>query len=245
MTSPGAVPFSRDALLARLPERARTIEARAMALENRCETRGGGSPEEPLLVVETSGGGLAVLVGPPEPTLLAAASADPKVVTILVEPEHAESAHRALPGWQMERARLHELPLSEAEAMPADEPGVRMLSKDDLPGLAHLPDALREEILRVFGRAHVAAAFEGGVAVSIAYSVETESLWDVSIDTLEAYRGRGLAAKTTRWLIGHMARHGKRPIWGAVESNAASLALARRLSFRRVDEILVFERPGA
>lgn len=235
----------KQVLLSRLPERARYVEARSMALEDRCETRGAGRPEDPLLVVETSGGGLAILLGAPEQGLLASASADPAIRSVLIEPEHAAAAAGELPGFSAERAQLFELPLSEAEAMPADEPGVRMLSRNDLPSLAHLPEVLREEILRVFPRAHVAAAFEGGMAASIAYSVETEALWDVSIDTLEAFRGRGLAARTTRWLIGHMARHGKRPIWGAVESNAASLALARRLGFRRVDEIFVFERDPA
>jgi GNAT superfamily N-acetyltransferase len=236
------LPRTRDALLARLPERARYVEARSMVLEDRCETWPGRDGEA-LLVVESSGGGLALLAGRPTPDLCERAVSDSRIETLLIEPEHEEAARQSLASWTREPARLFEMPLSKAEQMPAEEPDVRMLSAGDLDSLSHWPGELREEFLRVFPRAHVAAAFAEGRPASIAYSVETETLWDVSIDTLEAFRGRGLAARTTRWLIGHMARHGKRPIWGALESNAASRALAARLGFEETDAILVCARP--
>ncbi len=37
----------------------------------------------------------------------------------------------------------------------------------------------------------------------------------------------------------------KRPVWGALESNAASLALAKKLGFRPVDKLFVMHPPGA
>jgi hypothetical protein len=40
--------------------------------------------------------------------------------------------------------------------------------------------------------------------------------------------------------IREMALLGKRPVWGAVRSNVASLGLAARLGFRGVDTLLVF-----
>ena len=70
---------------------------------------------------------------------------------------------------------------------------------------------------------------------------ETETLWDVSIDTLEPWRGRGLARACCELLISHMARHGKSPVWGAVEGNFASMKMAERLGFRPVDTLTVFE----
>ena len=45
--------------------------------------------------------------------------------------------------------------------------------------------------------------------------------------------------------IAHMSRHGKEPVWGALESNVASLRLAARLGFAPVDALVVFEREPA
>jgi RimJ/RimL family protein N-acetyltransferase len=87
------------------------------------------------------------------------------------------------------------------------------------------------------------AAFVGSVPVSFCYvASETEGLWDVSIDTLEEHRRQGHAARCAASLIRHM-RHtsGKEPVWGALESNAASMGLAAKLSFVPVDRVFVFE----
>jgi predicted GNAT family acetyltransferase len=78
--------------------------------------------------------------------------------------------------------------------------------------------------------------------VSFCYvAAETESLWDVSIDTLAGHRRRGYAALCAAYLIEHMCEKGKRPVWGAVESNAPSLGLAAKLGFVPVDRVFVFE----
>ena len=68
---------------------------------------------------------------------------------------------------------------------------------------------------------------------------ETESHWDVSIDTLEAYRRRGLGAAACVCLIRHFARLGKTAVWGSLESNPASIALAHKLGFTPVDRLVV------
>jgi GNAT superfamily N-acetyltransferase len=91
----------------------------------------------------------------------------------------------------------------------------------------------------------VAAAILEGVAVAFCYpAYETETLWDVSIDTLEPYRRRGLARTCFEFLCDHMAAHGKVPVWGALASNSASLSLAARLGFEEVDRSIVFLREG-
>jgi GNAT superfamily N-acetyltransferase len=120
-----------------------------------------------------------------------------------------------------------------------------MLSAGDGLSLGHLLDLLRAEIQTALGFTHVAAAFVGGIPVAFCYAgYETDRLWDVSIDTLEAYRGRGLARDCCAYLIGHMARHGRDPVWGALEGNAASRGLAASLGFEPVDELALFERGG-
>jgi predicted GNAT family acetyltransferase len=83
-----------------------------------------------------------------------------------------------------------------------------------------------------------------GVAASFCYAGSTtETLWDVSIDTLEPFRRQGYAGLCVAYVVDQMNREGKRPVWGAVESNEASLRLASKLGFKPVDRITVFERP--
>jgi RimJ/RimL family protein N-acetyltransferase len=71
----------------------------------------------------------------------------------------------------------------------------------------------------------------------------TEKWWDVSIDTVEAYRRRGYAARAVRFMIGHMAGLGQAPVWGALESNIASMHLAASLGFVAIDQLAVFSQP--
>jgi predicted GNAT family acetyltransferase len=71
----------------------------------------------------------------------------------------------------------------------------------------------------------------------------TGSLWDLSIDTLQPFRRCGYAGLCAAYVIDQMNREGKRPVWGAAESNEASLRLASKLGFRPVDRITVFWRP--
>jgi predicted GNAT family acetyltransferase len=66
---------------------------------------------------------------------------------------------------------------------------------------------------------------------------------DVSIDTLEPYRRRGHASKVVHFLVEHYAAQGRQPVWGALVSNRASLALAERLGFAPVDALSVLCAP--
>jgi hypothetical protein len=46
-------------------------------------------------------------------------------------------------------------------------------------------------------------------------------------------------------MIEHMSRHGKEPVWGALESNVPSRKLAASLGFEPVAELVLFEPPAA
>jgi RimJ/RimL family protein N-acetyltransferase len=72
---------------------------------------------------------------------------------------------------------------------------------------------------------------------------ETETLWDVSIDTLPSYRGRGLAVPAVFYLVALMKEKRKQAVWGAEESNLASMRLAAKLGFAPVDRLAVFHSP--
>ena len=97
----------------------------------------------------------------------------------------------------------------------------------------------------VGGGASVAAALADGRSVSFcAVSDQTESLWDISIDTLEGYRRQGHAARCVSYLVAEMRRRGKEPVWAAEETNPPSLRPAAKLGFVPVDELVLF-RPAS
>jgi GNAT superfamily N-acetyltransferase len=82
-----------------------------------------------------------------------------------------------------------------------------------------------------------------GTAASFCYPVwRTETLWDISIDTLEEHRGRALGSHAVRFMIELLRRDGREPVWGALESNGASLRLAAKLGFQPVDALVWFSR---
>lgn len=97
--------------------------------------------------------------------------------------------------------------------------------------------------VRIASLAEIAASFEGGQPVSFCYaSAETETLWDVGIDTLEAYQRRGHAARVAGFMIRRMKAEGRDVVWTVLDSNLASVNLAGALGFTEVDRIVIFQR---
>jgi len=233
-------------LAARLPDIPRWVEARGFLLSGRCEVLKGRAEND--LVVRGLDRPLLCVVGRPDATALTeAVLCAPADAEVLAPPESVEEVARALPDWSQEGAAIHALSREKAEAMPAGSVSVGLLSRKKPCPLDHVPAPLRKEIEEALNwSSHVAAAFDAGVPVSFCYCAsETETLWDVSIDTLEPYRRRGIAAECAGFLIHHMSTHGKAPVWGALDSNLASAHLASKLGFSPVDRMQLFTRePG-
>ena len=166
---------------------------------------------------------------------------------VIAMPENASSVARTLPGWEMRPAILHLLGEGGLTEMPEGE--VRLLSGPE--GLRALPSGLREGLRAELEGAlergtPLAASFVEDVPVSFCYvASETEGLWDVSIDTLEGHRRRGHAGRCAAFMVRHMRETaGKEPVWGALETNAASMNLAAFLGFVPVDRYFVLEPAG-
>ena len=136
-----------------------------------------------------------------------------------------------------ERAIIHAMPADALHRTRADrEADVRWLMSPDAIDWSHVDAELRRELAAAFAFSPVAAAFDDG----------TETLWDVSIDTIPRARGRGHARQVAAFLVAHMRDRGRRPVWGAVDSNAPSLAHARTLGLVPVDALrVVTPRPPA
>ena len=258
-------PAEREALN-RVPDHPRWVDTRGMLLTGRAVV----SFKEPArldrdgFVVELASRALlSALDNPPPPLVAERARAMAGDVNLLVAPETAACVTTALPEWIGRPVRLHALPQPMPwESEPDDD--VVIATRETAPPLDHVPEGLRHEIREAL-EGHPAVRFVHGTlpprrpedvcasAVPVAFVLvdgraaafcypvlQTERHWDVSVDTLEGYRGRRLAGRAARAMIRHMRTRGRSPVWGALESNLASLAVARRLGFVAAGSLLVF-----
>ena len=189
---------------------------------------------------------LVAMVGRPAPEAIAeAVYRNQGGGVMLVQTPDADYAAAALPDWTPGPAIIHVL--GREPRLPAVPEGtVRPVGREEIAGHPELPPGLRSELLAASGWSVVAGTIVDGKAVAFCYAAsDTETLWDISIDTLETYRRRGYASLAVAYMVEHMAAQGLRPVWGAGESNEASLALARKLGFEPVDHLVVFEPRAA
>jgi GNAT superfamily N-acetyltransferase len=258
-------PARLRAALARVPDQARWVDTRGMLLSGRAMVH--SKPEADLsregFVVVVRDASLVGVVGNPEqldlPALIASLSGD---VNVLAQSEDAAGVAAALPGWVRRTAILHVLP----SVMPWEQepdPGARVFTRETAPRLDHLPEALRREItdalngrttarfvpgalpdsvrVQTVTTVPVAAVWAERLPVAFCYPVwQTETHWDVSIDTLPSFRKQGFGARAARALIRHMRRGGRAPVWGALDGNTPSRALAARLGFIETAGVAVF-----
>jgi len=213
------------------PDQPRWIEARAMLL--------GGAPVEPAgagWVVGSADHGLHAAIGDADAGAVAAiAAARGGTLLVALERDDVVAAVRAR-GWSVERALLHTLP--DPGSLPDDD-GAAVLG-DDVE-LDRLPAELAAELARArrAGRP-IHAAWVDGAPVSFAHAPwRTERWFDVSVDTVRAARQLGLATRVAAAMIRAERALGREPVWGAVESNTASLRLAGRLGFTPADALWV------
>jgi GNAT superfamily N-acetyltransferase len=229
-------------LSASLPDVPRWVEAKWMLLNLSCEIL--ALEEKPALsfvLLDRRTHSVEVVGLPDREAIASAAVAAGHNVEIIAPIESLDHTATALPGWTAQPAALHVL--ADDSHLPYPDRSVRLLSGDEVREL-DVPDELHKELLLAQETSRgIAARMVDGRPVSFCYpGSETDTLWDVSIDTLEAHRQKGYGAACVRFVIDLMREHGKEPIWGALEDNSASMRLATKLGFVPVDRIVVFER---
>ena len=228
---------SRRRCLALVPDLPRWVETRALLLWD------GSSVVESLardgFIVWSESDGIGSVVGVPD--ALALSHAAGQLSELLAFPENVEKVQALVPGFRKESATVFSAP-SQLPASPAH--ACRRVSQSEIASQKHLPAGLQDELSEVAEEGVIViAAFCGSLPVAFAYAAsETETLWDVSIDTVEGHRRKGYSAAAVVHLIHLMKKHGKTAVWGALESNEASANLARRLGFVEVEEIWVYTR---
>jgi len=218
-----------------LPDIPRWIETRALHRSSHA-----------LVLEDTSGciirnehpdGHLVVVVTPPKRALLEEALSDRPDREVLCTPEDEAAVNALLPEWRIQRCCLYQLRDPGQLAQP--DVRVRLLTSADR--LCHLTNELRTDMEDARVDHEIFAAFSEGKPVSFAYSHwQTEGLFDISIDTVHTHRRQGLAGAAVSQLIRARLETGHAPVWGALESNRASFALATKLGFEKVDEIVLF-----
>lgn len=222
-----------------LPDVPRWVETREALLLGECEVFGLGRAGGLSFVVRDEP--LISVVGrPPLRAIREAVAGDPEN-EVVVPPENGAHVAAALPGWETVPATLHLL--GEEPRLPHVPAGaVRLVEPSELAGVEGLPGDLCSELVEAGRRSPIAASFADGRPVAFCYAARTEGLWDVSIDTLERYRRQGHAARCVSFMVEYL--HPLRPVWGAENTNRASLQLAARLGFVPVDELLILHPPG-
>jgi GNAT superfamily N-acetyltransferase len=225
-------------IAAKLPDLPRWVEVRADLLWGECEIFGLETGPELSLVVRETDTGTVFVIGRPAHTAVQKALRG-EIGEVIVPPEQASRLAVLLPDWSPCRIVLHQL--NDRNSLPpvtTDQVG--FLDPGRLTQLS-LPPELLAELERGAAHSPVAAAFVSGQPVSFCYAgAVTESLWDVSIDTLPEYRRRGYAALSVAYMTDHMQKHGRQPVWAALEENPASWQLARKLGFVPTDELVRF-----
>lgn len=216
-----------------VPDEPRWVEARAMLQ--------GGAPVTPAgrgWLVRDEDERLSAAVGDVDAAEVARL-ARPETLLCAIERDDVARALAAR-GWQAERAILHTLP--DPGALPDDE-GAALLPPD--LSLDHLPAELAAELaLARRDGIPIHAVWVDGVPVSFAYAPwRTERWFDIGVDTAPGARQLGLATRAAAAMIRAERAAGREPVWGAAESNLASLRLAARLGFVAVDALWLISSP--
>lgn len=254
--------------LERVPDDPWRVDTRGMLLSGRADVVCAQAPESAAdgFVVCMPDAALVSVVGRPPRVLIRQVvddvEGDPNV---LCQPVDAEYVRSALPGWPRLGATLHTLRARPDWADDPD-PDARVFYAPDAPSLAHVPPPLRRELIAALrGRTTarfvpgslpdrdvppplealpIAASWHNGEPVAFCYPVmRTEAWWDISIETLPAYRRQGHGARAVRTMTRHMWQTGRWPVWGARDDNPGSLGLAASLGFEEVGRLCVFTPP--
>jgi GNAT superfamily N-acetyltransferase len=231
-------------LAAALPDLPRWVGPRGLLLMEPCEVFLGpeGKRGAGYLVMDREGTSAFAVHRPVASMLESLARQRQLPRQILVPLENAGAWRTLLPGWREQSAVLHVHPAPER--LPPPRHPVRFLTLEDLDRLGHVEEDLLDVLSHALSRGPVAAAFSGELAVSFSHAAhQTETWFDLAIDTLPEFRRRGHGTSAASFLVHALLERGKKPVWGAFDADHASVAMARKYGFRAVERMITFLAP--
>ncbi|MFQ5524857.1 MAG: GNAT family N-acetyltransferase [Thermoanaerobaculia bacterium] len=239
----------RQVLLEIVPDHPVWIEARAALLDRECRLFG----DERGYAIRSDRLRLGGIGGAASEALVLEAFSDigghqeSGEWAVVIPKGFTSDARLALATWNATEADIFREPaggLSTPERVSGAD--IRLPGAATAADLEHLPGPLADELWEALERTDLAAAWVDGRAVSFCYvACETDTLWDISINTAEGYRRRGLAAATVGFLADRMRSRGKSAVWGAHSWNVASRTLAGELGFEPAGRLFLFENSPA
>jgi GNAT superfamily N-acetyltransferase len=166
----------------------------------------------------------------------------PEDLHFLVQEEDSSRVAEAFPDWERRGVLLHRYRVAGGDLMapsPVLAAGYRLEVAEGGAAaglgldLATWPEDARQEYELVLASPRALAVVRRGAeAVAFCYvAYETETLWDVAIDTREDHRRQGLGTACFNALHLRMSARGKRPAWGAMADNRASVEMAGKMGF--------------
>lgn len=232
----------RDQLLRAVPDRPESVEIRGLLLEPSTDVRGDAAGAV-LFSAEFS---LIALLGEPRDALILDSLRDAGDGALGGEGADgwAIIAQRPLVHPALEWTRATIMALRDTalldRAVDAARACVAPLTPDEL---ARVPTAYLAELSAAHAIGTVMCARVDDQLASFAYvGFRSESYFDLSVDTIERMRGRGLAQLTAAALIvDEQNTRGGMPVWSVIESNAPSMGAGRKLGFAEVGEVWVVE----
>ena len=182
---------------------------------------------------------LAVGIGAPEPGLADGLAAAARAAGIEQGRLRLRAAPEVMEEWSAEGAAAKAGVVEvfswggspDVLAAQAGRHEVKIIGAGD-PAVEELPAPMRRELEALESWPATAVALAGGEPVAFAYAfVETETLWDVSVETAAPFRREGFGASAAAALMLERAEAGLAPIWSVASTNGPSVALAKRLEF--------------
>jgi len=229
-------------IVQKLPDLPRWVEVRSLLLEGSGEILGFQEESEMSLVLRDPDARSIFVVGRPiEDAIKAAVDKNGHGGEAIAPHEQAAWLAEILPSWMRSLIIVHHLP--DMQRLPEVPNGiVDFLDPVAIPQLA-IEVGLKQELSSGAERSLIAATFLEQQPMSFCYAgAITESLWDISIDTVPEQRRKGYAALCVAYMIRSMHAQGKHPVWQALKDNPASWRLAQKLGFVPVDELVLFRR---
>jgi hypothetical protein len=164
----------------------------------------------------------------------------PDALSVIAGCEHAGALADVLRGWTSDRIRVHTLSRQRLSRPAAVS--VSWLRPSEIATIGAGDRLLRETLMEASREVPVAAARVNGRPVSFCFaSSQTETLWNVSVETPEPFRQKHFGAACAAWSIAHYLACGKRPVWGAAESNPASRHMAESIGLVECGQFTLFE----